>query len=120
MLASRVRVADSSLARMVGLLNRSSLEPGEGLWIYPSQAIHTLGMRFAIDAIFLERARRAAEDSSSGTRFYRVRRIYQRLAPWRLTRFVPGASSVLELPAGTVQASHTEVGDELEIQRLDH
>ena len=117
--ASQVRVADSSLARMVGLLNRSHLEPGEGLWIYPSNAIHTVGMRFAIDVVFLDRGRSPGGEPCSRRSMYRVRRIYHWLAPWRITRFVWGAAGVLELAAGAIEASRTEVGDELEIRRLE-
>lgn len=107
MVAGRVSVADDSLTRLIGLLNRSSLDPNEGLWIFPSSAIHTLGMRFVIDAVFLEKMR---------GRLCRVKKIYHRLPPWRMTRFVWGSESVLELPAGAAQAGRIEVGDELEIQ----
>ena len=110
-LGSRIRLADGTWTRLAGLLNRARLDPGEGLWIMPSSAIHTMGMRFSIDAVFLEKMQ--AEKRR------RVKRIYHCLAPWRMTGFVWGAESVLELPAGTVEASKTEVGDELEIQRQE-
>ena len=48
-LAEYVRLADTPRSRRVGLLKRDKLDPGEGLWIYPTQAIHTFGMRFSID-----------------------------------------------------------------------
>ena len=54
-LAYRVRVADSILSRLVGLLGQRSLEPDSGLWIFPSRGIHTLGMLFDIDVIFLDK-----------------------------------------------------------------
>lgn len=109
-LGSRVRLADDTWSRLAGLLTRSRLEPGEGLLI-PSAAIHTIGMRFSIDAVFLEKIQVAKRR--------RVKRIYHGLAPWRMTRYVWGAESVLELPAGTAEASQTEVGDELEIERQE-
>ena len=40
-LASNVRLADTPVARRVGLLKHRRLAAGEGLWIYPTQAIHT-------------------------------------------------------------------------------
>ncbi len=94
-------LADTARARRVGLLKQNTLRRGEGLWIVPTQAIHTVGMRFPIDAIFLDRHKR-------------VRRVYHRLRPYRLTRFVWRAASVLEVSAGTAGESRTEVGDELQ------
>jgi len=98
--AENVELADTPRARRVGLLKHAELRPDEGMWIYPSQAIHTFWMRFPIDVVFLDRRRR-------------VKRVYQRLPPFRLTRFVWGAASVLELAPGTVARGRIEVGDEL-------
>ena len=100
-LAANVQLADTSRSRRVGLLQHESLEPGEGLWIYPTQAIHTFGMRFPIDVAFLDRG-------------LRVKRIYHRLAPFRLTSLVWGARSVLELSSGSLASTGTAVGDELQ------
>lgn len=100
-LAQGVRRADTPGSRRVGLLRESRLEPGAGLWIYPSQAIHTFGMRFPIDVAFLDR-------------HWRIQRIYHQLVPWRWTTLVWGARSVLELPGGVLQRTGTEVGDELQ------
>lgn len=106
-IAGTVRLADTARTRRVGLLKHASLQQSEGLWIYPTQAIHTLGMRFPIDVLFLDRKQR-------------VKRVYHRLVPWRLTRFVFGARSVVELAPGAIRSSGTEVGDELQfIARVD-
>ncbi|MSO19466.1 MAG: DUF192 domain-containing protein [Acidobacteria bacterium] len=91
--------------RRKGLLGRDHLEAGEGLWIVPTQAIHTFGMRFPIDAAFLDRQRR-------------VKRVYHRLQPNRITRFVWGAYSVLELESGALLKAGTRVGDELEMREF--
>ena len=103
--AESVQLAETPRNRRVGLLEHTALRPGEGLWI-PTQAIHTFGMRFAIDVVFLDRQRR-------------VRRVYHRMPPFRLTRIVWKAASVLELAAGVVAGSRTEVGDELEFSRIE-
>jgi uncharacterized membrane protein (UPF0127 family) len=100
-----VRLADTPRQRRIGLLGRKSLGRGEGLLIVPTQAIHTFLMQIPIDAIFLDRQRR-------------VKRVYQRLAPNRVTRFVWGAHSVLELESGAVERSGIEVGDELELRSM--
>src|SRR5207237_10375910 len=101
-LAANVQLADTPRSRRVGLLRHHKLDAGDGLWIYPTQAIHTFGMRFPIDVVFLDRK-------------MRVRRVYHRLAPFRLTSVVWSAKSVLELPAGSLAGTNTAVGDELQI-----
>ena len=106
LLGAEVRRADSIGSRLIGLLGRSSLAPGEGLWIEPCSSIHMFFMRFAIDAVFLDRdhaVTRAAID----------------VRPWRLAFGGSGARSVLELPVGTITASGTRDGDALEITRAD-
>src|SRR5438128_1584542 len=101
MLAANVRLADSPRSRRIGLLQHQTMQVDEGLWIYPTQAIHTFGMRFPIDVVFLDRN-------------LRVKRVYHRLAPFRLTTFVWGAQSVLELASGSLAGTGTTVGDELQ------
>ena len=53
-LAFRVEVADSVLGRLVGLLGKRSLEPDSGVWIVPSNSIHTIGMLFTIDVVLID------------------------------------------------------------------
>jgi uncharacterized protein len=100
-LADHVRLADSPQARRVGLLKQTHLQPEEGLWIVPTHAIHTFWMRFSIDVAFLDR-------------HFRVKRVYHRMPPFRLTRLVWGARSALELASGVLANSRTESGDELQ------
>jgi uncharacterized membrane protein (UPF0127 family) len=50
-LAFRVKVADTVLTRLVGLLGRRSLKPASGVWLVPANAIHTIGMVFAFDVV---------------------------------------------------------------------
>ena len=54
-LATKVRKADNFLTRLVGLLKRTHLGPEEALWLMPSKGIHTIGMKFPIDVVFLTR-----------------------------------------------------------------
>ncbi len=99
-LAEKVRLADTPGSRRTGLLKHKTLAGGEGLWIFPTQAIHTFGMRFPIDVAFLDRR-------------LRVKRTYHNLAPCRMTRLVWGARSALELAPGILAGSGTRVGDQL-------
>ena len=105
-LAYRVRIADSILSRLVGLLGKRSLEPDSGLWIFPSRGIHTLGMLFDIDVVFLDRD-------------LKVVALREVVHPFSMTGLYLNAESALELPAHTIFKSRTEVGDELMITRFD-
>ena len=101
-LGEQVRMADSSLKRLVGLLGKRSLEPGRGLFIVPSQAIHTVGMAFPIDVIFVDKK-------------YSVVGVREAVRPFRITRVFWKALGVLELPVGTIRDSRTQVGDQLAV-----
>jgi len=98
-LAETAEVADTSAKRRAGLLKRRELRQGEGLWIAPCEAVHTAGMKFAIDVLFLDRKRR-------------IRKVRERMGPWRAAMSLL-SHSVLELPAGTVEATGTRKGDQL-------
>ena len=102
-LGNSIDIADTSAARNRGLLKRDGLAKGEGLWIVPSEAIHTFRMKFAIDVVFLDKKKR-------------VTKVVPRLKPSRLA-FSWRAYSVLELPAGTAEETGIEAGDLIEIQR---
>jgi uncharacterized membrane protein (UPF0127 family) len=104
-LASRAAVADTSVSRCVGLLKHDNLPEGHGLWIVPCEGIHTFGMKFPIDVLFLDRRKR-------------VLKIRRNMVPRRLSLHL-WAHSVLELPAGTVDATGTLPGDQLEFHSQD-
>ena len=101
-LATKVRKADSFLTRLVGLLKRSNLGPEEALWLMPSKGIHTIGMKFPIDVVFLNRGNAVVG-------------LVQGMPPFRLSSVHFTSYSVLELPTGTIKKSRTEVGDQFEI-----
>ncbi len=98
-LGDRIARADNPLTRMVGLLGRRSLAPGEGLWFEPASSIHTAFMRFAIDLIFLDR---------EGV----VLRCVPAMRPFRVA-MQRGARAVVELPAGTIERCGVSAGDRL-------
>ncbi|HIE51557.1 MAG TPA: DUF192 domain-containing protein [Armatimonadetes bacterium] len=86
--------------RLWGLMGRRTFEPGEGLWIVPCNSIHMFFVRFPIDVLFLDEELRVLEAVSE----LLPNRIK---AHWR-------ASSVLELPAGTIARTGTAVGHYLQ------
>ncbi|GIU75531.1 MAG: hypothetical protein KatS3mg004_2618 [Bryobacteraceae bacterium] len=101
-LATRAETAGESGSRRRGLLGRESLEAGEGLWIVPCEAVHCFFMKFTIDVVFLDRKKRVVKVRPS-------------LRPWRISGSLR-AHSVLELPEGTIRATGTQPGDELEFE----
>ncbi len=102
-IANRVRLASTSATRRKGLLGVSHLDENSGLWIRPCEAVHTFWMRMAIDTVFLDRQGR-------------VKKIRANLKPWRLAVCLP-AHSVVELAAGVLEKSGTQVGDALRFER---
>ena len=99
-LAHCVDVADHGAKRRKGLLGRTELAVGEGLWIVPCEAVHTIGMQFPIDLVYLDRNKR-------------VKKVRDAVRPWRLSACL-SAHSVLELASGSIQRTQTKPGDELE------
>jgi len=103
-LATEAQVADGYFSRLVGLLGKTRrwARPGQGLWIVPSHGVHTIGMLFALDLVFLDRAKRVVHTE-------------EYVRPFRMSRVSLKAQSVLELPPHTVFRTGTEVGDQVEI-----
>ncbi len=102
-LASAAGVANTSETRRTGLLKHTSLPPGEGLWIVPTEAVHCFGMKFDIDVLFLDKGKK-------------ILKLRENMKPRRIA-ICWRAKSVLELPAGTIAATGTLVGDQLEFER---
>lgn len=101
-LAFKVRRATNFWQRLLGLLSKDELYPGEGLLLEPCQGVHTYFMRFPIDVIYLDRE-------------LRVVRLVPDLAPFRLGPVVREASAVLELATGSISSSGTQCGDRLKL-----
>ena len=93
-------MADTASKRNTGLLKHASLGVGEGLWIRPSEGVHTFGMKFSIDVIFVNK-----------------KGVVLKLRPNMVKRRISlclRAHSVVELPVGVIGSSQTAVGDQLE------
>lgn len=104
-LADRADLATTSATRRRGLLKHLKLEPGEGLWIAPSEGVHTFGMKFPIDVVFL-------------TKNKKILKIRPNMVRGRIALSIR-AHSVLELPAGTLEATGTAAGDQLVFEKYD-
>ncbi|MGC1450454.1 MAG: DUF192 domain-containing protein [Candidatus Sulfotelmatobacter sp.] len=103
-LATALAVADTHWTRLRGLLGlrSSDFRNGSGLWIVPCHGVHTLGMGFPIDVVYLDRA-------------LTVIHVQRDLRPWRFAPVRAQAASVLELPCRTATETSTVVGDKIEI-----
>lgn len=103
--SDRCHFANSVWKRMIGLLGRSALAQGEGLLIDRCYGIHTFGMRFPIDLLFLDKDLRVMKPV--------------RAVPPHRTCVVRKAVYVLELPVGAIDRSNTEWGDQIQIRTGD-
>lgn len=102
MVADNVRVAKTFLSRLKGLLGTTSLPAGEGLLIAPCNSIHMFGMKYPIDCVFLD-------DQN------KVVGLVENIAPGKMSRVFGQAKQCLELPAGVIASSSTQVGDVLTV-----
>lgn len=106
-LAHSADMANTSEKRRTGLLKHTQLPAGEGLWIVPCEAVHTFGMNFPIDVLYLNKEKK-------------VLKIRDNMKKSRMS-FCLRAHSVLELPAGHAAATGTQTGDQLEfIKRVEN
>jgi uncharacterized membrane protein (UPF0127 family) len=98
-LADRIELAVTRRDRRKGLLGRNVFESSSALIIAPCFSIHTMFMRFDIDAVFVDDDGRAV-------------RVVQGMVPWRIA-VQPFAQAVVELPAGSLKDGAVDVGDRL-------
>ncbi|MFO7897658.1 MAG: DUF192 domain-containing protein [Planctomycetota bacterium] len=87
--------------RMRGLLGRDALDDGEGMWLRRCRMIHTIGMRFPIDLVYL-------------TDRGEVCKVVESLPPWRISACL-GADSVIELQGGAARRLGLGPGTRLSI-----
>ena len=76
------------------------------MWVSPCWGVHTFGMSFPVDVVFLEKSRRVVA-------------IIQELPVNRISPFVFRAHSVLVLPVHSIKKSHTTIGDFIDITQSE-
>lgn len=101
MLADKAIIADSFVARLVGLLKTPSLVRGDGLYIVPCSQIHMFGMKYAIDVVFMDKLGVVVGLCNS-------------IPPGAMSKLFSRAHACLELPAGTILDTNTDEGDQIE------
>ena len=97
-IASKVYLASGFLKRFFGLLAFKPLKESEGLLIKDCRSIHTMWMRYCIDAVFIDKKGR-------------VIAMHEDLAPFRFSPYIKDACSVLELKAGSTGRASIRIGD---------
>ena len=98
-----LRLADHLATRLLGLLITDPAKDNRPLWLRPCSAVHTFGMRYALDLVFLDRG-------------LKVVKIALNVRPFRIcTSLRHGTYSVIEFFSGTWDPNQIAVGDELEI-----
>ena len=105
LLGDGVETARTPRERTRGLLGTVKLPRGGGLWIVPCRSIHSFGMRYEFDVLFIDR-----EGKVVG--------MHPRFRRNRISRIFWRAKGVLELPAGTIDRTATRVGDEVVFQTV--
>ncbi len=101
-LATKATVAQAFHERIVGLLGRSDLPPGEALVFPKCRSIHTIGMRFAIDVIFLDDGGKVVAVEAA-------------CRPGRILAPVWQAHAVVEMCQGAATSAGLATGDQLEM-----
>jgi uncharacterized membrane protein (UPF0127 family) len=105
-LGMRVAPADTMFTRLKGLIGRLRLKFDEGIWVVPSSGIHTLGVLFPLDLIYLDKN-------------HRVIHLVEHFPTFRISPLRTQSASVLELPPHTIYSSQTQLGDQLLICRAE-
>jgi len=90
-------VARTAKSRRRGLLGRDGHDGA--LVLQPCRHVHTAGMRFPIDVVFVDRQGYAVK-------------VVRDLQPWRIS-LAAGARAVIEMPAGSLQWGQVLPGDRL-------
>jgi uncharacterized membrane protein (UPF0127 family) len=99
-LSLNVKVADTTLTRLRGMIGRMSLRPDDGIWVVPSSGVHTVGVLIPLDLIYLDAS-------------HRVVHVVEHFPTFRIAPIRSDSESVLELPVHSIYPSQTQVGDQL-------
>lgn len=101
-MAEEVKTANSFFSRLKGLLSIKNFPARSALVLKPCDSIHTFFMRFPIDVFFADKENK-------------IIKIYRVLKPWRISGIFLKSQLCVELPAGSIDASRTQEGDQIKI-----
>ncbi|WP_201314001.1 DUF192 domain-containing protein [Dyella sp. EPa41] len=91
--------ADRPWSRLRGLLGRAPLrvDRTEALWLVPCGSVHTIGMRYPLDLVFLDRKGGVID-------------WHEHVEPWRMRR-KRGAHHTIEFAAGALGRLQPRLGE---------
>lgn len=104
MILNDIIIAQDFFSRLKGLLGKKSLEKDQGLILRPCNSVHTVGMKFSIDVVFVNKDNK-------------VLHIIKNMKPYKFSPIIKKASYVIETSRGTISDENLEVGDIIEIKR---
>lgn len=104
-IGDKIVYANGIYKRFIGLMGKKNLEKNEGIFLTPCNSIHMMFMKFPIDIIFLDRKNK-------------IIHITENIQPWKISKVIFKAQSVLEVPIGTVKETKSKIGDSLSIEFL--
>ena len=93
---------ETAVERMKGLLGKK-LELLSGLWILPCNSIHTIGMRYPLDLVYLDKTTK-------------IIKLVENIPAWRFSLSL-SAHSVIEFNAGTIKRFDFQLGQTLDIEK---
>ena len=98
----RAIIADSWLRRLTGLLFVPK-DSFDAIWLSPCRSIHTIGMRYAIDILFLDQRNKVVG-------------LKENLQPLRVCNGPSGTQSTIELPAGGIKQYQVSLGTDVSVR----
>lgn len=104
-LLSTGKVADGHWTRLRGLVGVRQLATGDGLLIKPCHGVHCMFMSIPIDVVYVDRNDK-------------VLAMDKAMKPWAIGKIYGQSAYVIEMPAGTIDATNTQPGDQLAVKYL--
>lgn len=94
------RLAANSWTRLRGLIGVHELAAGDGLLIKPCHGVHCMFMSIPIDVVYVDQSNRVVA-------------VDKAMQPWAVGKIYRQSAYVVELPAGAIESSGTQPGDQL-------
>lgn len=105
LILAEAEVADTFFQRFRGLLGKKYLQPESGLIIAPCNSVHTIGMKFPIDVIFVDKENKICY-------------IMRNMKKGKISPIISRAKMVIEFNAGMADRLQLEINDEIQLEQI--